>query len=99
MFSSSEAFTAHATIGAGYCMLIQQNERLSKHLKQPPIIRAVDKATGYDDQIHKEISESIIDILTDVIKAKKVIGADYSNDEEMINKAKEFLTKLTPTIG
>lgn len=95
MFESSEAFTAHATISAGYWMLQKEQERLNIHCARPPIVREIDRVTGYDDDVQKEIANNIVTILKDVIEAKILIQADYSADKKMVDETLEFINQLT----
>lgn len=89
MFESEEIFTAHATISAGYVMI----QEYYKVLNQPrsPIDVAIDNATGFDKHRQQGIAKNIIVCLKDIIKAKKVIEADYSKDEEMIKAIKKLI--------
>ncbi len=79
---SAETFTAYATIDAGYYMMKQLQKKLNKPIS--PLEAQIDKVTGFD--ANKKYTEEIIDILEDIISAKKVIEADYSNDEKTLNE-------------
>jgi hypothetical protein len=84
MYESAETFTAYATIDAGYYMIskIQKETAMAEH----PINDAIDRITGYDKKKNNDTKDEVILILKDIIKAKKVIGADYLKDQEMINE-------------
>ncbi|MES2382351.1 MAG: hypothetical protein V4538_14995 [Bacteroidota bacterium] len=84
IFENSEVFTAYATVDAGYYLLRQYQEHLSK--PQSPIEKMIDEATGYGMERVRRERKEIAEILKDIIKAKKFIEADYSKDEEMLNK-------------
>lgn len=86
MFESSEAFTAHATIAAGYHMMQQAQEQLDKEtVSILPIERMVDVATGADKERLDNHKRHISMCLIDIIEAKKFIEADYSKDAELLS--------------
>ena len=84
MFESSEVFTAHATIAAGYYML----QELYKEMNVPidNISKMIDDATGFGKAKFKEHIESGIAIMLDIVEAKESIGADVTKDKEILNK-------------
>lgn len=85
LLESSEAFTAHATIAAGYFMIQQAQEQLDKEtVGLLPIERMVDVATGADKERLDKHKQYISICLIDIIEAKKVIGADFSRDQEVL---------------
>lgn len=88
---SSETFTAYATIDAGYYMLQELQKILNKRIS--PIDKAVDVATGYMQEQHKRIRKQCIEIVKDIIAAKKVIEADYSGDEKLLATLKSLKIK------
>lgn len=79
-----EYLQAIATIDYGYFLLRKINDDMKN---RSPIIMAIDKATGYDDEFYKEM----IPVLEDIIEAKKSINEDYSLDNKMLEKIKEVL--------
>ncbi len=83
ILESSDSFTAHATIGAGYYMMQTAQEEFDKKDSKNNIERMIDSATGYDlDRLNKHIAYLCM-CLDDIIIAKKYIEADYSMDEKM----------------
>lgn len=85
---SEEVFAAYAIIDYGMWMLSQIDKRLDK---RTPIERMVDKASGYNEKLERDAAEEMIPILEDVIEAKKVVQADYSKDELLLNAAKKIV--------
>jgi hypothetical protein len=88
MFESAETFTAYATIEYGYWAI---KKIFDDAPKRSGIVLAIDKATGYDKVVDKKLAEQLIPILKDIIRAKKIIEADYSKDVELIEKSKDCL--------
>ena len=77
-------------------MLAQLLVRLKEESgKLSPISRMVDAATGYDKVRHRAAYEELVPILEDVIAAKKVIDADYSEDEKMLEEALTMITAMS----
>lgn len=81
---SAEVFCVYAEIDFCYLGLKMLYERVSKEIA--PINKMVDDATGKTQSELKENRETAIDLLKRVIKAKKIIEADYSGDESMLSK-------------
>lgn len=93
ILESSEAFTAHATISAGYYMMQEAQKEFDKSSPKSPIDAMIDQSTGYAaEKLEKHISYLQI-CLIDIMEAKKVIEADYSNDVKMFNKLSELKTR------
>jgi hypothetical protein len=90
-FESSKVFTAYATIEAGYYMMGRLERELDSIRPKNGIEAMIDEASGYGAAKTEEISKQCEIILKDIIKAKKVIEADYSKDEEMLTKIKGLL--------
>ena len=86
MFESSEAFTAHATIQAGYYMMDQAFK--AHQLPKDGLSILVDRATGFDKHQDTELIKYLIVCVEDIIEAKKVIDGDYSNDLKFLNELK-----------
>lgn len=84
IFESGEIFEAYAVIDLCYYGL----QELQKELNKPkiPLYVMIDQATGFDKAQAKENKETAVELLEQIIKAKKIIEADYSNDEKMIDK-------------
>lgn len=91
LFESPETFTAYATIDAGNYMLADLQKQITK--VQSPIEKAVDRATGYDDAMNKYYYEQTVVILEDIIAAKKVINADFSGNEEILNQLQNLMAE------
>lgn len=73
-----------STISAAYFNI----ERLMKEIfDKPPIVSAIDEATGYD----KKLVSLIIENAEAIIEAKKKLELDFSKEEQLINKCNEFL--------
>ena len=88
MFENSEVFDAYATIDYGYFMINQIN---NNQKKRTGIEAAIDKATGYDKHLERQLAKELIPILEDIVAAKKVIEADYSQDEQMLIASKNII--------
>lgn len=84
LFESAEIFTAYATIDAGYYMMSEIQSQMDEEKKQHPLNKLIDKATGADKAILDLHKAKLSLWLIDIIEAKKVIGADYSNDEKFL---------------
>jgi hypothetical protein len=84
MFESSEAFTAHATIAAGYYMIQEAQEKLDRQTAKWPIERMIDRATGADKARLDDHKRFVAMCLIDIIEAKTFIGADYTKDAEFL---------------
>jgi hypothetical protein len=91
MFESSESFTAHATIAAGYYMMQEAQERLDKATAKMPLDRMIDAATGADKDRLDKHKQFLCVCLIDIIEAKKVIEDDYSKEEEFLSLLNESL--------
>jgi len=95
MFSSPEAFTAHATIQAGMYMLRRhQLEHDNKWYGRTGIEIAIDQSTGHDNAILLEYYAGLVVIMDDIIAAKKVIGDDHVQDDKVRSMAQEQINKL-----
>lgn len=51
---------------------------------------AIDRSTGYETSIYKAILSDIENIIAN----KKVLGADYSEDEKTLNHLKEICKSI-----
>lgn len=102
MFASEEAFTAYATISAGFFMLKEISVEIEKlresQKKRSRIEQMVDQATGYDKDIDQTIIEYIdrsIEIIREIIKNKEIIEEDTSGSKKMIKHLKRMKSTLT----
>ncbi|MGH7249961.1 MAG: hypothetical protein ACREGC_03220 [Minisyncoccia bacterium] len=76
---SPEVFEAYARIA--YCMWAL--EKLQNELEKPvsPISKMIDAVTGYADTTWDNTKKAIIDLLSEIIESKKIVGADYTNEK------------------
>lgn len=88
MFESSEAFTAYATIDAGYFMLRELNSSIPVRSE---IEKSIDKATGYDKVLSKEIAGKMHTILSDIIDAKKLVDEDFKKDKILLDQCVKII--------
>lgn len=88
ILESAEVFEAYATIDLCYYML----KDLAKEYVKPkhPLHTIIDEATGYGAVLTKKATEDSIDLLEQIITAKKTIDADYDSDEKMLQEIKEL---------
>ena len=80
--SLQENLEAIAIIDFSYWHIRKMYEILNK---RTPIEIAIDQSTGHEDEIYKVIISDIENIIAN----KKLIGADFSEDERMLAKLKE----------
>lgn len=82
ILESAESCGAHGVIGYCYWRI----EQIHKEMNIPTaaINRMIDVATGYDKAKEKEWLDETIELLETVIENKKLIEADYENDEQML---------------
>lgn len=91
MFESFEVFSAYAEIDLCYSGLKTLQEEISKPITG--IDKMIDDATGFTKVKNKENRETIIALVERIITAKKIIEADFSNDELMLNQLKKTTLK------
>ena len=88
ILESPEVMGAYATIDASYYLLKDLLKELQ--VKRSPIEVMVDDATGYGaDKLAKQKKEAT-ELLKTVIENKKIIEADYSDDEKALNQIREL---------
>lgn len=80
MFDSPESFQAHAVISYCYFRINQLSEE-SKQKPKSVIHAMIDEATGYNDHFKKERVSELKVLAKTIIENKKLIDADFSNDE------------------
>lgn len=85
-------FELHAMIDFCYWQLGKLKDTLDK--PQHPLDRMIDEATGYDKTLAKEARQTAISLLKNIVEYKKEYGADYSYDEEMLNKVTDLQITL-----
>lgn len=79
---SAEVFQAYAMIDYCHFALGQMHEQLNK--PKSPIERMVDDALHMDDHYFTGAAA----LLEELISCKKIIDADYSKDQEMLDRLK-----------
>lgn len=84
ILESGEIFEAYIVIDLCYYGLQELRNELSK--RKDVLSMLIDKATGFDKAQAKENKNTAIELLEQIIEAKKIIEADYSNDKKMIDK-------------
>ena len=89
ILESPEVFEAYAIIDCCYCLLKEAYKKLSAPKDGLQIM--IDKATGYDKSQVEQAKKEIMDLLEQVIEAKKTIGADYKNDEKALTGINKHL--------
>lgn len=77
-FESPEIFEAYGRIDASLFMLNELNESLNN---RKPIERAIDESTGYEKHIYSQV----LGLLRGVVSDKKLIEANYANDQAAID--------------
>lgn len=87
---SPEVFQAYAMIDYHYFLLKQIAQESSKPLH--PLAVAVDRATGHDPTL--KFAERAKDCLQEIIRNKKIVEADFSEDEQQLEK----LFKIFPSL-
>src|SRR5688572_32924883 len=88
MFESEKVFTAFAVIDYCYVMIEEIHKKHS--VPRGGIVAMIDAVTGYDNHRYNEAKNTTISLLKTVIKNKKIIEADYSNDEKFLEQLKKL---------
>ena len=83
---SAETFEAYAIIDCCYYGLKELNKEVSK--PKDGLSLMIDKATGFSEHQNKKWIETSIELLNQIIEAKKLIEADYKNDSKMLAEIK-----------
>ena len=86
LLESAETFEAYAVIDC--C-----NYLLKKLIIEKKTIKDLDDATGFSKHQNKERIKNAIDLVNQIIDAKKIIEANYDKETEYLNK----LNKLQNT--
>lgn len=89
---SSEVFGAYVQIDYCYYMINELKRRMEIPLS--PLEKMIDVATGYGKAKTQEDIKTCINLLQTIIENKKIIEADYSYDQEMIDGLSELSKKL-----
>lgn len=88
ILQNEKVFEAYAKVDYCYYALQEMSKRLTA--TQSPLDRMIDNATGYSKAKYQEYKEETIELLEQVIKAKKVIGANYDNDKKALEAARKL---------
>jgi thiamine monophosphate synthase len=86
IMESPEVFEAYARIDACYFMMGKIRDDISKPIS--PIERLVGQVTGHDDAKHKEQVNACIELAEEIIRSKKIVGADTKQDEQFLETLK-----------
>ena len=86
IMESAETFEAYAIIDCCYYGLKELNKEVSK--PKDGLSLMIDKATGFSEHQNKKWIETSIELLNQIIEAKKLIEADYKNDSKMLAEIK-----------
>lgn len=89
---NAETFKAQAIIDLCYYMLEECRKDISK--PRSNIEMMIDKATGYNPNIH--VLKTTADILKQIIKNKKILEAPTTDTEENLKRVKKLLKDLKP---
>ncbi len=89
IMESSKVFTAYAIIDYCYYEIKQLYENSTKRLS--PLEIAVQNACGYNPET--ENAKKIIKLAKEIIKNKKIIEADYSGDQQLIDDLAPLIPK------
>ena len=79
---SAETFEAYAVIDCCYYGLKELNKEVSK--PKDGLSLMIDKETGFSEHQNKKWIETSVELLNQIIEAKKFIEADYENDIKML---------------
>lgn len=85
---SAETFEAYAVIDCCYYGLKELNKEVSK--PKDGLSLMIDKATGFSEHQNIKWIETSVELLNQIIKAKKLIEADYENDSKMLAEIKSL---------
>lgn len=85
---NSKTFEAQAVIDCCYFLFEKLTRKLGK--PQPPLVMAIDEATGFGKAQTEKARLDAIDLLEQIIKNKKFMEADYSGDEKMLAQLQEL---------
>lgn len=99
IFESEETFQAAVVVDACYFELRQLQEIWKKErISQAPINRLIDEATGFDVSRELKQCDAIANLCEQIIEAKKILGADYSGDEEMLKAARNRFDEISASV-
>lgn len=94
IFESSEAFAAHAAIGAAYWMLSEIQKEVCAPDTRHAIERMIDKQTGYENHKYGIHTDRAIELIERIIEQKKIIEANTDNDVKMLNALKKIRSQF-----
>lgn len=90
IMESAETFEAYAIIDMCYYGLKELNKEVNK--PKTGLHTIIDKATGFSSHQNKEWVETSIQLLEQIIEAKKKIESDYENDIKELTKIRALVT-------
>lgn len=95
IIENSKVFEAYVRIDYCYWMIAGLIEQVVK--LRSPIEETIDIACGYDMQkeFNKKRINSAIILIKEIIRSKKIINANYDNDETYLNKLLKLQKKET----
>ena len=83
IFESPEVMSAYAQIDLLYYGLEELSKQFLGEVKnQSPINQMIDEKTGFAKAKREEVRDSAIECLELIIEQKKIVEADYSEDEK-----------------
>jgi hypothetical protein len=88
MFSSASIFEAYVQIDYCYWVLSEIQKKLSE--KKQPIVQMVDESTGFAQKELQDLKKNAIEMFKCIIKNKKKVKIDYSDDETRLNELLKF---------
>jgi len=91
MLENSKTFEAYVRIDCSYFLLQKMQDKLSA--PKSPINKMIDTITGFGQAEFENQKKGITEIIEQIIDDKKLIGADYSNDEEVLAQFKQLETR------
>ena len=93
LLESAETFEAYAVIDCCNHLLKKLLSAIEE--SKNPLYRMIDDVTGFSKHQNKERIENAIDLVNQIIDAKKIIEANYDKETEYLKK----LNKLQNTIA
>ena len=84
VLQSKSTFQAFIEIDFSYFALSEIQKKLNEQAPKNGFERAIDEATGYAKSQTEKYKKDAIGLIKCIIKNKKKINADYSNDEKTL---------------
>lgn len=88
MFENAKTFAAFANIDYCYYLIENEYEQIEQERAKlnSPIAVMIWNATNFAEEKEKEHTKTLKSLLRTVIKNKKIVEADYSGDQEFLDK-------------